>query len=269
MLPFLDVVNHKKEMTPLRTNSPLSLPLLKVTSSFAEVATSLHSATFLHPSGVRHPRPASPAEGSPRAANEQRHCDMTRVAILFVLWCLALPPALGSVRVNEVSDKGSAGVCAGEDWVELFNPGSAAVNLSGYKLHDDKGPGDDLAFTFPPADVIGAGSYLLLCTKAASRPAFKIGGDDTVTLLDAAGNVVSTSGQLQDLGEVNMTWAYASESGNFQYTNRPTPGASNVISQDWPKVRARLVQQDVDGEDFFSSTGTFGAVVDVHLTMVY
>jgi hypothetical protein len=175
------------------------------------------------------------------------------------------------MRVNEVSDKGSAGVCAGKDWVELFNPGSAAVNLSGYKLHDDKGPGDDDAFTFPPADpsvtVIGAGSYLLLCTKAASRPDFKIGGDDTVTLLDAAGNVVSTSGQLQDLGEVNMTWAYASESGNFQYTNRPTPGASNVISQDWPKVRARLVQQDVDGEDFFSSTGTYGAVVDVYLTM--
>jgi len=83
---------------------------------------------------------------------------------------------------------------AGNDWVELHNwSPNNAVNLTGYVLHDDKGPLDEDAFTFTTTDapldsvwVLEPQQYQLLCTKGepAVTPQFGIGGSDTVTLLD-------------------------------------------------------------------------------------
>lgn len=208
-----------------------------------------------------------------KARISHTYCRMVTLPFTALLLLICLQPAVAAVRITEISDKGSAGVCAGEDWVELFNPSSSPVNLTGFTLHDDKGPDDSDAFHFLSASsvtVINPTSYLLLCTRSDTHPAsispqFKIGGTDTITLLDTAGNVVASSGVLAGLGKVNLTWAYT-ESGSFQYTTTPTPGHANVISADWASVRDRLTQQDVIGEDFFSDAVT-GAIVNLHLTM--
>ena len=95
--------------------------------------------------------------------------------------------AAATVIITEVADKGSADTCAGQDWVELHNSGGASVALTGYKLHDDNGPDHANVLTFS-GKTIGAGSYLVLCKGVDF--AFGIGGDDTVTLLDAGAHVV-------------------------------------------------------------------------------
>jgi len=191
--------------------------------------------------------------------------------LLICVFFLSSYPALAAVRINEIADKGSASVCAGEDWVELFNPGSSSFNLSGFTLHDDKGTSDSNAFHFLPSSsvtIIGPDSYVLLCTRSESvsvSPKFKIGGSDTITLRNPDGDVVSTSGELPGLGASGLAWANAS--GIFRYTATPTPGTVNVFSEPWALVRAGMAKQDVDGEGFFSSVDT-GAVVTVQLTMV-
>ena len=182
-----------------------------------------------------------------------------------------------TVVISEVADKGSSGQCGAnnEDWVELHNTGSGSVSLVGWKLHDDKGPSHSKAFTFPSTTSLAAGEYLVLCTRmgnATTSPQFKIGGDDTVTLLDASGAVVSSSGALQDLGEVDIVWAYNAATSSWRYTSTPTPGQANVFTDSWPAVRARLAKQHDDGEAFFEASSVLEAdrlppVVEIRMTL--
>ena len=134
----------------------------------------------------------------------------------------------------QVADKGTSNACPDkQDWVELQNTGSSAVSLSGFKLHDSNGPEDSRTYVFGDRSALEAGAFLVLCNAVDGddkSPQFKIGGDDTITLLDAAGKVVSTSGQLQDTGDFNVTWAYNSESSSYAYTSTPTPGSANVFT---------------------------------------
>ena len=182
-----------------------------------------------------------------------------------------------TVVISEVADKGSSGQCGAnnEDWVELHNTGSGSVSLVGWKLHDDKGPSHSKAFTFPSTTTpLAAGEYLVLCTRmgtATTSPQFKIGGDDTITLLDASGAVVSSTGALQDLGELDLSWAYDTGTSSWRYTSTPTPGQANVLTNSWPAVRARLTKQHDDGEAFFEASSVLAdrlpPVVEVRMTL--
>ena len=133
----------------------------------------------------------------------------------------------------QVSDKGTSNACPDkQDWVELQNTGSSVVSLSGFKLHDDNGADDSRAYVFGDGSALEAGAFVVLCNAVDGddqSPQFKIGGDDTITLLDAAGKLVSTSGQLQDAGDYNVTWAYNSKSSSYAYTSTPTPGNRSKI----------------------------------------
>ncbi len=62
------------------------------------------------------------------------------------------PPA---IRINEVeSNGGTPG-----DWVELYNPTAAVVDISGWALKDDN---DSRTFRFPAGTTIAAGGYLVV-----------------------------------------------------------------------------------------------------------
>lgn len=47
-----------------------------------------------------------------------------------------------------------------EDWIELYNPGSGAINLSGWVLKDDD---DTHAYVFPENTTIGGNAFLVVC----------------------------------------------------------------------------------------------------------
>ena len=88
-----------------------------------------------------------------------------------------------AVIINEVANKGGGGVCAGEDWIELFNMGAAEVDLAGYKLHDDKGAADEDVWTFPAGQTIAAGAYKLICAKVGSSCGVKLQVEPGLTAL--------------------------------------------------------------------------------------
>ncbi len=84
-----------------------------------------------------------------------------------------------------------------EEWIELYNKGNAAVDLSGWQLDDA------VSFTFPAGTQLAAGDYLVVANDAATliaawpERAAKIIGSLTgkldndgerIELLDAAGN---------------------------------------------------------------------------------
>ena len=77
-----------------------------------------------------------------------------------------------SVKINEVeSDGGSPG-----DWVELFNPGTSVIDLSGFLFRDND---DTRAYTLPAGTTIPAGGYLVL---EEAEIGFGLGGADSARL---------------------------------------------------------------------------------------
>ncbi len=82
------------------------------------------------------------------------------------------------IRINEVESSG--GVPG--DWVELFNPSAAAVNVSGYKFLDN----DDThtPYLIPSGTSIAAGGYLVL---EEAQFVFGLGSADSARLFDATG----------------------------------------------------------------------------------
>jgi uncharacterized Zn-binding protein involved in type VI secretion len=90
------------------------------------------------------------------------------------------PSTAASVWVNEVADKGDytvcggAGVVSGRDWVELYNDATSAADISGWKLHDNKGPDNGEAYIFPAGTILPPKSYTIFC-EADSFP-FGING---------------------------------------------------------------------------------------------
>jgi len=147
-------------------------------------------------------------------------------------------PILPLVWLTAVADKGSTDRCDGEDWVELANIGDTEVALNGYTLHDDKGAGDSKAFLFGADNTIAAGATITLCKDTEGSFEFGIGGDDTVTLRDANGEVVDTSGKLGDQGALNYVWTRGSPAGDWGYvvvgTLAPT---SAPLRHSWGKKK--------------------------------
>jgi hypothetical protein len=104
------------------------------------------------------------------------------------------------IVINEINYNPSVEVPS-EDWVELYNTGDEAIDLSGWVLRDDN---DDHTFTLPSGTMIDADGYLVLCRDAAAFAAvfpavgstvgsFIFGlsnNGDTVRLFDSGGVLV-------------------------------------------------------------------------------
>ena len=166
--------------------------------------------------------------------------------------------------LTAVADRGSTDRCDGDDWVEMANTGGTDTALAGYVLHDDKGPDDSKAFTFGAAITIAAGETLVLCKGAADSFEFKIGGDDTVTLLDASRGPVDTSGQLGDAGALNLVWTRTGAAWGYEVVGTLAPTPSPTAEPPVLPVLQLTAVADkgstdrCDGEDWvaFSNTGT-------------
>ncbi len=112
----------------------------------------------------------------------------------------AYAPCTEPVVLTEINYNPSALLPVG-DWVELYNRSNATINLSGWVLKDDK---DSNTFVLPPATLLEAGSYLVLCeslgqfqsqfpqvSNAIGDFGFNYsGGGDWIRMYDASGRLV-------------------------------------------------------------------------------
>ena len=94
--------------------------------------------------------------------------------------------APSSVSINEVVAKSATDM---PDWVELYNAGDAATDLSGWLFKDDD---DEHIYTFPEGTVIEPKAYLLMEKEQGEHPFdFGLGSDDAARLFDADEVLVS------------------------------------------------------------------------------
>jgi hypothetical protein len=154
------------------------------------------------------------------------------------------------------TSSGSASVVVNEidpdaDWVELFNPGTDAFDLSGLTLADEDMPGTPKlaeAIVFPAGTTLAAGAYLFVLAKqdavvmpgeqvpqTACDPGtspcfyapFGLSGTngDGVYLLDGDATITSAAFGAAAV-PVGSTWC-RDAGGNYAVCATPTPGAAN------------------------------------------
>lgn len=129
-----------------------------------------------------------------------------------------MPPVVNEVEANP------AGVDAGNEWVELFNPNVVAVDVSGWTvlaMH-----GTPAALTLPAASIVAAEGRLVVAFTAGEA----LDDDaEVVVLEDAAGVEVDRTPALDDAKDDGQTWQRVPEGAwaagwAFQ---AGTPGAAN------------------------------------------
>lgn len=153
-----------------------------------------------------------------------------------------------SVVINEINCK-SADDFDTKDWIELYNTTAATINLSGWKISDEK---PENAYTIPAGTVIEPYGYLVICenqnkllklnpdvTNYVGDFEFGLGKDDKVQLFDSEGTLIDEVAYSKEWGDANgsgktlaLTDPFA-ENGNAKFWNdndmHGTPGAQNGL----------------------------------------
>ncbi len=170
---------------------------------------------------------------------------MRSLAVFASLCCFLVAPhfIFAAVVVNEIAWMGSppksgetATQAANNEWMEFFNDGTSAVDLTGWRLDAaDGAPAIALSGSVP-----GGGFFLLERTDDETVPGIAAdliytgalsNGGETLTLKDAVGNAVHTVGASGGwpAGD-NGTKDTMQRSGSGWITASPTPRTQNSAS---------------------------------------
>ena len=124
------------------------------------------------------------------------------------------------------------------DWIELYNPGSSALDLSGCGLSDDADKPYD--YTFKDGTTIQPGAKLVVyCDSKGTGDIAPFGlstSGETITLTGKDGSVLDSL-TFGNLGENESYAEYPEKSGTF-FVTTPTPGSTNAAPQGQNAVKA-------------------------------
>ncbi len=151
-------------------------------------------------------------------------------------------PLSAQIYINEFVASNSFGItdAAGEqeDWVEIYNAGSAPVNLAGHYFTDDLNeptlwqiPGDN-----PAAVTVPAGGYLIFwfdkdTDNGPTHIDAKLSADGEDVGLFAPDGSTLIDGLTYGAQTVDVSFGRSSDGANdFVFFNSPTPGAANFTS---------------------------------------
>lgn len=145
----------------------------------------------------------------------------------------AQPGGTGAVALNEVmtSNKGSVPDENGDyyDWVELYNGGSDAADISGFALSDSLLSG--AKFVFPDNTVIKAGGYIVVYCCGENRQGlyanFKLSSTDDLIFMDSTGKVLDSI-TLRSVASGSTLGRDPADSQKWREFTRPSPGYPNT-----------------------------------------
>lgn len=163
-----------------------------------------------------------------------RHLYLTLLLACLPLW------SFGQVLVNEIQSSNNGTIQdedgGNEDWIELFNAGAEAVDLSGYWLSDDYS--NPQRWTFPQGVSIGAGETLLVWASGKNRrnpdaplhTNFSIGAEGEEILLSSPTGILLDEAPPMAL-TAGLSWGRSPDGAdNWVYFTDPTPGSHNTAA---------------------------------------
>ena len=155
-----------------------------------------------------------------------------------------------------------------DSWIELYNPGEQAVNLSGMTLSDAYGnkwliPNSIGSVPAKGFKVLWLGSNDI----RADQCSFKLDCDGgTITLSDRNGDIVASETYPEAISRT--AYARKTDGGNeWGWTAYPTPGATNATSA-FAKNRLAAPEVSVDSR-LFTSSLTVKVTIPEGATLMY
>lgn len=115
------------------------------------------------------------------------------------------------------------GVDSGSEFVEIHNSGSTSIDLTFYLLKI--GLGGEKIISFPIGTIISPGEYK---SFSDSELKFTLVNSSSKVVLTAIGGKIFGDTGIYNNPKDGESWAYIS--GNWEYTNRPTPDLPNLAS---------------------------------------
>lgn len=134
-------------------------------------------------------------------------------------------PTLLPVVMNEVYSRGDA---TSPDWIEIYNPNTSAIDISGYRIYDSGGQSATKPKKEIPAGttLAGMGFYVITVDDADASGFGLSSGGETVWFENAAGTIID-SVAIPALGTDTSYARIPNGSTNWAKLTLPTRGASN------------------------------------------
>ncbi len=143
----------------------------------------------------------------------------------------------GDIIINEINYH-SAEDFDPEDWVELYNPGTENLDISGWEFKDEN---DEHIFIIPDNTILSANEYLVLCNDMAAFTTFfpnvtnfigdfefgLSGGGEPIRLFDAEGTLVDSVDYDDEDG-----WPTLPD-GNGNTLELIDPSLDNTLPENW------------------------------------
>ena len=163
-------------------------------------------------------------------------CLLAAAMLPLLFACSTAATGTGELVVNEIvsSNKRSLvdNALGTPDWIELYNAGTAAIDLSGYGISDNMR--DLHKFVFPKGTTLGAGEYLILYAMSRTED---MAADALVTdfgLSKSGDYLFITDAYFGLVAQMDIPALYTDVSyaraadGTYGYSGVPTPGAENT-----------------------------------------
>ncbi len=160
--------------------------------------------------------------------------------------------SIGSVKaqlfINEFVASNDNGITDAsgsyEDWIEIYNSGTEAINLAGYYISDDIG--DPLAWQIPDNNssltTIPAGGFLILWAdkdtdEGADHIDIKLSSDGEDIILTMPDGSTIVDSYTYSTQTTDISFGRVGDGGsNWDFFIEPTPGASNNTDPGAPSV---------------------------------
>lgn len=153
-------------------------------------------------------------------------------------------PVLDYVIFSEIFYD-TPGTDSDEEWIELYNPHSSAIDVSGYTITDNNGTGS--VYTIPASTTIASGEYLTLAANQAGFNALYSGdahiydgipalnnGGDALLLKDGSGTLVDeVAWEGGASSGVPSGWGSGPTASTGESLQRSSLSSDNDTSADW------------------------------------
>ncbi|WP_243230606.1 lamin tail domain-containing protein [Microbacterium sp. CIAB417] len=174
-------------------------------------------------------------------------------------------PVPGAILINEVDSQPA-------DWVEFHNPGTEALDISGYEIRDNS---DDHRWRFPAGTQLEAGAFLVVeegtmgivdGVETAFRDPIGIGSADRIRLFDTSGALVDDTEPWDGHAAIDGDFAAATLArcpdgrGAFVLAH-PTPGTANSCVT--PDVAINEIESNGDTTDWVEVVNLESTAVDI------
>lgn len=198
---------------------------------------------------------------------------ITRLFILMAFVCFG-NALKAQLKINEYSASNISTVTDNfgnyEDWVEIYNAGSSAVNLTGYYLSDNKNNPTKWQF---PSGTINAGGFVLIFASGKDMVAgsnfhsnFKLTQTkpDAIVLSNASGTILDSL-TMKPAQMDHSRGRTTDGAATWSVFTTPTPGASNANALQ--EYAARPVMSLQAG--FYTGTQTLSITCPTPSTTIY